>query len=174
MDLLTDDGRAYMRERGVQHIYQDRSVLELAAMKDAYEQGMLEKFLEGGTGLMLAGPDAYDATLLMARWHILEKSETMVTSTQELAQRRADFYHTEEAYRSILNEADLVCLTDFQNDGESPFTIDERVKVQRFIQRAITDGRKVIIHARDVKLGWWAPWFREFVAKRFIKIIVDG
>ncbi len=58
MDLLTDDGRAYMRERGVQHIYQDRSVLELAAMKDAYEQGMLEKFLEGGTGLMLAGPDA--------------------------------------------------------------------------------------------------------------------
>ncbi len=174
MDLLTDDGRAYMRERGVQHAYQDRSVLDLAVMKDAYDRGKLEDFLKGGTGLMLYGPQGYAATLLMARWHILEKSETMVTSTQELARGRADYHHTEEGYRAILNEADLVCLTDFQNPGECPFTTDERVVVQRFVERALGDGRKVILHVRDVKLGWWGPWFHEFVADRFTRINVDG
>ncbi len=172
---MTKDGRAYMSERGVRRKYQDRSVVDLAAMKDAKDRGRMGAFLAGGAGLMLTGPQGYDATVLVARWHILDQVETMVTSALELARGQANTHHTEEGYRTILNDAGLICLVDFQNGDEGcPFTNDERYRVQRFVVDALDDKRKVIIHVRDVKLEWWAPWFREFIQENFTMISVDG
>ena len=158
----------------VRRAYQDRSVNDLAAMKDACDTGKMDDFLAGGGGLLLSGPKGYDATILVGRWHILDRNEVMVTSAQELAEGAADGYHDPDQFRTILNEADVICLTEFQGEGESPFTTEQRSRVQRFIQSALDDERKVVLHARDVKLGWWAPWFRSFVAARFTRLVVDG
>lgn len=133
-----------------------------------------QDFQFGRKGLLMqGGRPALLASKLLVRAFILSGHTGLVVSLARLnSLLRAEEHDGSQEAADLLNSK-VICITNFQNDKESPLTSYGQALVEDWLECRMEHDDQTIIHTTEEGFPWWDKATVELIADEFVRLRFD-